>query len=127
MHSRLTISVLLLAVVIGCGLANIGLTRDISHRYISAAEELRALVQVEDWQRVQETASAYHDAWRNTLDWLQMLINHADGDEVSYALESIQAGAEAQDAVTCLVACAQLREAAEHIYHRDAFTLANIL
>lgn len=127
MHSRLTISVILLAVVIGCGIGNIGLTKDISRRYIAAAEELRTLVQAESWQRVEETAGAYHEAWRDTLNWLQMLINHADGDEVSYALESIQAGAAARDAATCLVACAQLREAAEHIYHRDAFTLANIL
>lgn len=127
MHSRLTISVILLVVVIGCGIGNIGLTKDISRRYIAAAEELRTLVQAESWQRVEKTAGAYHEAWRDTLNWLQMLINHADGDEVSYALESIQAGAAAQDAATCLVACAQLREAAEHIYHRDAFTLANIL
>lgn len=127
MRSRLTISAILLAVVIGCGLGNIGLTRDISQRYISAAEELRTLVQAEDWHRAYETSLAYHEAWRGTLSWLQMLINHADGDQVSYALESIQAGAEARDTVTCLVACAQLREAAEHIYHRDAFTLANIL
>ncbi len=127
MRSRLIISAILLAVVLGCGLGNIRLTWDISRRYISAAEELRTLVQAEDWQRTAETARAYHDTWRNTLDWLQMLINHADGDEVSCALESIQAGAEARDTVTCLVACAQLREAAEHLYHRDAFTLGNIL
>lgn len=127
MRSRLTISLILLAAVIACGLGNIGLTKDISQRYISAAEELHTLVQAEDWHRVYETAQAYHEAWRCTLGWLQMLINHADGDEVSYALESIQSGAEARDTVTCLAACARLREAAEHIYHRDAFTLANIL
>lgn len=127
MRSRLTISVILLAVVIGCGVLNIRLTWSISQRYISAAEELRTLVQAEGWQRAEETAGAYHAAWRETLDWLQMLINHGDGDEVSYALEEIQAGAMAQDTVTCLVACARLREAAEHIYHRDAFTLGNIL
>lgn len=127
MHSRLIISVILLVVVIGCGVLNIGLTKNISQRYISAAEELRSLVQAGDWQRAEETAGAYHEAWRDTLNWLQMLINHADGDEVSYALEDIQAGAQAQDVVTCLVACAQLREAAEHIYHRDAFTIGNIL
>lgn len=127
MRSRLVISAVLLAVVLACGWGNIRLTKGISQRYIAAAEELKTMVQAEDWLRVEETAQAYHDTWRDTLNWLQMLINHADGDEVSYALESIQAGAQAQDTVTCLVACAQLREAAEHIYHRDAFTLGNIL
>jgi len=127
MRSGLAISLVLLAVVIVCGVMNIHLTKELSNRYISAAEELREMVLAGEWRRAGETVEAYHDRWKDTLEWLQMLINHADGDEVSSALECIGAGVEAQDLVTCLQGCAQLREAAEHLYHRDAFTLGNIL
>lgn len=127
MRSGLRISLALLAVVIVCGVMNIRVTKDISTRYVSAAEELRTLVQAGDWERAGQTVEAYHQTWKDTLQWLQMLINHNDGDEVSRALERIEAGIQAQDAATCLEGCAELREAAEHIYHRDAFTLGNVL
>lgn len=126
MRSGLIISLTLLAVVIVCGVMNIHLTRDISNRYVSAAEELRIMTQDEDWPRAAETVQAYHTDWKDTLEWLQMLINHADGDEVSRALERIEAGIQDQDRGTCLEGCAELKEAAEHIYHRDAFTLGNV-
>lgn len=127
MRSSLMISLVLLAVVIVCGVANIYVTRDISNRYVSAAEELREMTKVQEWERAAETVEAYHQRWKGTLEWLQMLINHSDGDEVSRALERIEAGIQAQEIATCLEGCAELREAAEHIYHRDAFTLGNIL
>ncbi|MBE5803774.1 MAG: DUF4363 family protein [Clostridiales bacterium] len=127
MRSRLTISLTLLAVVIVCGVMNIYVTKNISNRYVSAAEELRELTGAEDWPRADQTVQAYHQTWKDTLQWLQMLINHSDGDEVSRALERIEAGIRAQEVATCLEGCAELREAAEHIYHRDAFTLGNIL
>lgn len=127
MRSGLTISLVLLAVVIACGVMNVYMTRDISNQYISAAEELRVMVRAEQWPRAEETVQAYLQTWKDTLSWLQMLINHSDGDEVSRALEHIAAGVEEKDTGTCLEGCAELREAAEHIYHRDAFTLGNIL
>ena len=127
MKSSLTISLVLLAVVIVCGVMNIYLTKDISSRYVSAAEELRVLTKDEQWTRAAETVEAYHQSWKGTLEWLQMLINHSDGDEVSRALERIEAGIQDQDVGTCLEGCSELKEAAEHIYHRDAFTLGNIL
>lgn len=127
MRSRLTISLVLLAVVVACGVMNMYLTKDISNRYISAAEELRIMTSSGEWQRAGETAQTYHDTWKETLSWLQMLINHDDGDEVTRALVRLQAGIESRDASSCLEACAEMREAAEHIYHRDAFTLGNIL
>lgn len=127
MRSGLVISLALLAVVIVCGVMNIHVTKEISVRYVSAAEELRTLTLAGEWNRAGETVKAYHARWKDTLEWLQMLINHADGDDLSSALGSIGAGVEAQELVTALEGCAQLREAAEHLYHRDAFTLGNIL
>lgn len=127
MKSSLRLSLVLLAVVIVGGVLNIYTTREISNRYVSAAEELRVLTEGEEWSRAGEVVQAYLTSWKDTLAWLQMLINHADGDEVSRALERIEAGIQAQEVSSCLEGCAELREAAEHIYHRDAFTLGNIL
>ena len=127
MRTRLYTSIVLLAVVILGGVGNIFLTKEISNRYVSAAEELSVLTREGDWPRAKEAVEGYHSSWRATLAWLQMLINHNDGDEVSRALERIEAGIQGQDVLTCLEGCSELREAAEHIYHRDAFTLGNIL
>ena len=127
MKTSLRISLALLAVVIVGGVLNIHTTKMISTRYVSAAEELRNMTEMEDWSRAEETVQAYLSSWKHTLAWLQMLINHDDGDEVSRALERIEAGIAARERSSCLEGCAELREAAEHIYHRDAFTLGNIL
>lgn len=127
MRTRLCISIVLLVLVILGGVGNIFLTKDISNRYVSAAEELSALAQEKNWPRAMDTVKGYLSSWKDTLAWLQMLINHDDGDEVSRALERIEAGIQGQDVLTCLEGCSELREAAEHIYHRDAFTLGNIL
>lgn len=127
MRSGLRLALVMLAAVIALGIGNIKVTKDISRRYVGASQELHALVQAEEWQRAGETAREYHQRWKETLSWLQMLINHADGDEVSYALAQIMAGVEAREAAVCLEGCARMQEAAEHLYHRDAFTLGNIL
>lgn len=127
MKTSLRLSLALLAVVIVGGVLNIYTTKTISDRYVSASEELRTLTEMEDWSRAEEVAQAYLTSWKDTLAWLQMLINHDDGDEVSQALERIGAGIQAQERLSCLEGCAELREAAEHIYHRDAFTWGNIL
>lgn len=127
MRTRLVSSLVLLALVVVCGVMNINLMKNVSDKYISAAEEVRALVQGNDWDRARDTLQAYCQDWKDTLQWLQMLINHSDGDEVSRAMERIEAGIGNRDMSVCLEGCGELREAAEHIYHRDAFTLGNIL
>lgn len=102
-------------------------TRMLSQRYESAAEELRVMTEDSDWPRAEETVAAYREDWRNTVPWLQILINHEDIDDVTLALERLQAGIEAQEQSACFEACAELKENARHIYHRDAFTLGNVL
>ena len=127
MRSGLRLALVMLSAVIALGIGNIGITKEISRRYVGASQELHALVQAGEWQRAGETTGAYQQRWKDDLSWLQMLINHADGDEVSYALAQIAAGVEAQKLSVCLEGCARMKEAAEHLYHRDAFTLGNIL
>lgn len=85
------------------------------------------MAEKKDWPRAQEIVSAYLAAWQDTVPWLQILINHDDIDDVTLALERLQAAVLAQEQPACFEACAELRENARHIFHRDAFTLGNVL
>ena len=127
MRTSLTLALLLLAVVIAGGVVCSGLTSRVSDQYISAAEEMMALTEGENWQRAEETAQAYLERWKQTERWLQILINHDDTDDVTMALQHVLAGVGARDMSACLEACRTLRECAEHIHHRDAFTWGNVL
>lgn len=127
MRSSLVITVVLLVLVIAGGLLNAQVTRDISNRYVSAAEELMALTEAGDWERAAQVAGDYHSSWEETLQWLEILVNHDDADDVTLALIQIEAGIRTRDLVTCTVGCNELKENAMHIYHRDAFTIGNIL
>lgn len=117
----------LLAIVIAFGIWSSSTMDGLSQRYISASEELLALTQGEQWQRAEEVTSAYRERWEKTSGWLQMLIVHEELDAVDMALKRIHAGVRAQDQSLCYEGCAELRENAEHLSHRDAFTLGNIL
>lgn len=85
------------------------------------------MVEQQDWDRAEQTAAAYLASWHDTAAWLQMLINHEDIDAVTLALARLSAGIAARERGDCCQACAELRENAKHIYHRDALTPGNIL
>nr|MBR4282071.1 DUF4363 family protein [Clostridia bacterium] len=127
MRTSLMIALVLLAAVIGCGMLEEKQTETLSGRYVSAAEELRAMAESADWQRAQETISVYMTDWESAMTWLQLLINHEDIDDVTLALVQLDAAVAAQEQAGCYEACALLKENARHIHHRDAFTLGNVL
>ena len=127
MRTEMWIAIGLLLVTIAAGVWSSREAKRLSDRYVSAAEELRIMTASEQWPRARETAQAYLAAWTKTVPWLQVLINHEDIDDVTLALERLLAGVEAQDRSACFETCAELRENALHIYHRDAFTLGNVL
>ncbi len=127
MRTSLLISLVLLALTTGVGMWEENRTAMLSQRYISAAEELRIMAEKEDWQRAGETVSAYIASWEDTVPWLQILINHEDIDDVTLSLVQLQAAIAAQEQGSAFEACAELKENASHIHHRDAFTLGNVL
>lgn len=127
MRTSLFIALVLLALVIGGGMLEEKETEILSERYTSAAEELRVMAEKSEWNRAQETVNAYMTAWEDTASWLQLLINHEDIDDVTLALVRLDAAIAAQEQAGCFEACAELKENARHIHHRDAFTLGNVL
>lgn len=127
MRTSLIISLVLLVLTIGGGVLEEMETRILSDRYVSAAEELHIMAEKAEWSRAAETVAAYNASWQDTVPWLQILINHDDIDDVTLALERLQAAVAAQEQGSCFEACAELKENARHIFHRDAFTLGNVL
>ncbi len=127
MRTSLVISLVLLALALGVGVWEGKQTESLSQRYVSAAEELRIMAEKSDWQRAAETVSAYMADWKDITPWLQILINHDDIDDVTLALTRLQAAIAAEEQPACYEICAELRENANHIHHRDAFTLGNVL
>lgn len=127
MRTSLWIAIGLLAVILLAGAVTSLQMQGISDRYVSAAEELFVLSAQGDWARAAEASTAYLQDWRDLVPKLQMLINHDDTDSVTLSLVTLQAAVAAKDPAGALAACAQLREHAEHLYHRDAFTWANVL
>ena len=127
MRTGLGVALVLLALTIAGGLYSAREISRVSERYVSAAEELHVMAEKHDWARAAEIVSAYLDTWRGTVPLLQTLINHEDTDSVTLSLLQLQASILARDEAGCFVACAELRENARHLYHRDGFTLANVL
>ena len=127
MRTGLYISLLLLAATIAAGMVSAGEIGRISARYVSAAEELSVMTEKHDWERAAQTVAAYLDSWRDTVPALQTLINHEDTDSVTLSLLQLQAAIRAKDEAGCFTACAELRENALHLYHRDGFSWANVL
>lgn len=127
MRTGLWISLLLLGATLALGWWEECENEVLSQRYVSAAEELRTLADMQDWPRADEVVAAYIEEWQQTVPWLQILINHEDIDDVTLALVKLQAAIRAQEQSACFEACAELKENARHIYHRDAFSLGNVL
>ena len=127
MRTSLWIAIAVLIVTIGGSLLEAGETKSLSQRYVSASEELLIMVEKQDWTRAEDTVAAYLQSWEQTIPWLQILINHDDIDAVTLSLVRLQAGIRAREKSACYEACAELKEDARHIHHRDAFTLGNVL
>ena len=127
MRTGVIISLILLCATVAVGCWEEHETSMLCRRYESAAEELYTLVQMENWPRAEQIINAYLEDWERTVPWLQALINHEDIDDVTLALVRICACIDAKDASACRENCAELRENARHIHHRDAFTLGNVL
>ena len=127
MRTNLWVAIGLLVIVIAFGVWATGTMKGLSDRYISASEELLALTQEKQWQRADEIIRSYRESWKQTEVWLQTMVIHEELDAVDIALKRLHAGIEARDQSLSYEACAELRENAEHLFHRDAFTLGNIL
>lgn len=127
MKTNLAVAFFLLLVILLTGALLENKTREVSQQYVSAAEEILALSREGQWQRAGEAASAYSQAWEDTMGWMQLVLNHSEGDDVTMALAEIEAAVSLSDIHEVTLQCTRLRQHALHLHHRDAFTLGNVL
>ena len=59
--------------------------------------------------------------------WMQLWINHADTDAVTHALRGLETCARQADFLHAMLFYGDCVENFDHLHHRDAFTLKNIL
>ena len=114
MRTGVMVAIGLLLVVLAGGVMTANATQNVSRQFVSASRELAALTEGEQWQRAEETLSAYRQQCE-------------DMDNVTLAMAKLSAGIAAKDVSLCLESCEEMQEHARHIRHRDALTLGNVL
>ena len=98
MRTGMVISLILLCATVAVGCWEEHETGQLSQQYESMAEELYSLAQIDEWTRAQQLIATTLEDWERTVPWLQILINHEDIDDVTLALERLQACVAARDA-----------------------------
>lgn len=126
MRSKLWISLALLLTVLSGGWMLSRRTIETSDTLTAAAAELRCLSEAGDWDSAAQSLTGWQRRWETMLPGLQMTIDHADTDQVSLALLTLQAGIRTHNAPLCALGCVQLEESARHLHHRDALRWQNI-
>lgn len=127
MRTGLITSLLLAAALLAGSLWQAHAVEELAARYESAAKELRIMVEDGAWQRAQETAQAYAEAWDEAQTGAQMIIHHDVCDAVTDALMLVRTGIEAQHAPLSLLGCTRLEEAARDLSRHNALILSNLL
>ena len=115
----------LLIVLIGgfCGIKS----REISEEYQLAMEEIEALAETGAWEAALSLAQRAEETWNEKSRMLGMWVNHGDLDEVSGGLLHIKTALAEKKLFETMIYCREVHFALSHLYHRDAFSLKNIL
>lgn len=115
----------LLIILIGCfcGIKS----REISEEYQLAMEEIAALAETGAWEDALSLALHAEEAWNEKSRMLGMWVNHGDLDEVSRGLLHVKTALSEEKLFETMIYCREVHFALSHLYHRDAFSLKNIL
>ena len=81
----------------------------------------------EDWTRAQAQTTALLARWEKEIDAVQLWVNHEDACAVTRSLRGLLASLTLRDSLSSLLYYGECMENFAHLYHRDAFTLKNIL
>ena len=114
---------LVVAIGGGCG----WYSREISEQLQMKAEEIAAAAEESAWEEAQERIRAAEAEWRRQSDRLALWVNHADLEEVDLCFSRLRTAIWEENRYFSLLYAAELNEALELIYFRDAFSLKNIL
>lgn len=127
MQRMMAVTVCALALVLGigffCGINSSRTSEEMRNR----AGEIEALLDAGDWSAALGMTREMLDDWEKRSGILAMWVNHEDVDAVNIQLLQLVVALEEGEHFFARQDLVQLQEALEHIYHRDAFQLKNIL
>ena len=119
------VAILLLVAAVGGG------CEMYTHRLVRAcqAELTRAAGEMANarWQAAAARVEQLALRWEGACAWVQLWVNHADTDAVTHALRGLEISAQNEDFLSAMLFYGDCVENFDHLHHRDAFTLKNIL
>ena len=121
-----TVSVSLLLIV-GIGVFSGRYSDFVSDEMRGQLTRLEEKIRDTQWTEASQMAEDMEKSWQRRGDVLSMWVNHADVDDVRTGLKRLRVAIRAQDALQTFLSAADLSEALDHVYHRDALRLKNIL
>lgn len=101
----------------------------VSRNTVSSMKEKTALIagliQTQEYEEALEETKNLCSQWEKRGELLQIWTVHEDADEVTVLLEILSVSLEEKEGLHALLACAELEQSIEHLYHRDALKLQN--
>ncbi len=127
MQRMISVTACALALILGigffCGINSSRTSEEMRHR----TGEIESLLDVGDWSEALGMARKLLGDWEKRSGMLAMWVNHEDVDAVNIQLLQLIVALEEGEYFFARQYLVQLWESLEHIYHRDAFQLKNIL
>lgn len=127
MRRSLTVSIAIVFLILSVGLFCEGAAGEAARHYQGRLTEINARLQQAEWTEARQMLLALSSQWEKESGWMQLWIHHAETVAVSHALRGLIASAQAEDPLSCQLYFDECMENFDHLHHRDAFTLKNIL
>ena len=127
MKRSLILSVAILAVILLLGGYVEHATQSAARRYQQALYDVGSSLENADWPQARDQLAALSARWERECEGIQLWVNHADTDAVTHALNGLIASVDLRDILSSRLYLGECLENFNHLHHRDAFTLKNIL
>ena len=127
MKATLWIIIILAAAIITVGLVSDNVSAKVVKEYSGQAIQIKEIIKKDDWEGARRVTQDMEKKWKETCEWLQFWVDHQDTDNVNLALKKILAAIEVQSLDSYYQADAELMEGLDHVQHRDALTIGNLL
>jgi len=127
MRRHICIFVISLLLILAAGLFTNRYCRILSLDYEAMIDVMRDNIQIENWKAAREQYDSMLYSWYRVRPLINIWIDHTDTDAVTTGLAELAVCIDAQEKRESLRLLATLWESVEHLYHREALTLPNLL
>ena len=112
--------------ILGTGIFCGHYSRRAADDFSVAVERIAADAERADWEKVTDGVRALQRQWEKRSDLMSLWANHDDLEAITIGLTRLRTAAEDGQRYYTLLYAAELDDALELIYSRDAFSLKNI-